>query len=153
MCMSKLNLVSVSRVHNFDFPIVGFIQKLTASIQQFMNISSSSQPWEKTYLTYEIICPISLLVQVIYLFAKPHFNSHSWLLGIGFAALFLLMGYNSWNDLYAYTRTLLPLTFAFNLLLEKFEKRRSFITWFILGNFGMTWMIFNLTWMSISPLQ
>jgi len=60
-----------------------------------------------------------------------------WGLGVGFAVLTALIGPAVWEEFIAYTRVLLPLTIAFNLLLLRHEFGARFWALFIAGNCGL----------------
>ena len=93
----------------------------------------------KLILAFELLGPLSLVIQAVYLIAKPRFDDEAWRLGIGFALLLCLLGSSPWVAQNGYCRILLPLTFSFNFLLHKHEPRTRFAAWYVAGNVGMDW--------------
>jgi hypothetical protein len=79
----------------------------------------------------------------MYLFVKPRFDDEAWRLGIGFVLLLYLLGNSIWVEQNGYCRTLLPLTFSFNLLLHKHEPGTRFTAWYVAGDVGMGWKCFE----------
>jgi len=125
---------------NFAFPFFGITHKLYGSLYGLATEgASASLSRQATYL-FEVLCPASLVVQAIYLTAKPRFGSPAWRFGIGFVMLLALLGEGTWVEQYAYCRILLPLTFSFNLLIHEHESGRRFAAWYLLGNGGMCWL-------------
>lgn len=135
---------------NFALPLSGLLGKLKTGMGQ-LTASFAANDWLTfPYFFYELLCPISLSVQVIYLLTHCNPRSPVWNSGIGFVILFLFLGPNVWAGQYAYTRVLLPLTVSFNFLIHQKEKENSYGTWYIAGNLGMTWMcleaIYKFLW-------
>ena len=125
---------------NLAIPFTGITQKLyTAWIQLFYNFLSGSKT-VKVSLMFEILCPLSILVQVAYLFRFARLSSGLWRMGICFAALALFLGTFVWQEQSAYTRVLLPLTASFNFLIYTYEMNIRYYIWYGLGNVGMGWM-------------
>ncbi len=124
---------------NFDLPFFGVAQKIYASLQELIAQGSGRNAWR----LFELLCPVSLLIQMVYLFVKPRLSSCVWRFGIGFAVLLILLGASVWAEQNAYPRVLLPLTFSFNLLIHKHESGVRLALWYLLGNGGMCWMLFR----------
>jgi hypothetical protein len=87
----------------------------------------------------------ALSTQSLYLLVKPKWQDPYWRLGAGFAVLLFLLGHAVLEDPYAYCRVLLPLTFAFNLLIHKFENGRFYGIWFVAGNAGLSLLALRYT--------
>jgi hypothetical protein len=75
---------------------------------------------------------VSLTVQAGYLVARAEPRNPWWRLGIAYAALLVSISVPVWEgDPGAATRTILPMTLAFNMLLPS---TRSFWPWLLAGN-------------------
>jgi hypothetical protein len=94
--------------------------------------------------TFELLAPMSLAVQAIYLIRHPRVSSRAWRFGVGFVVLLFCVGHGIWVEQYAFCRVLLPLTAAFNLLVHEHEERASYARWFFAGNVGMIWMLLKV---------
>ncbi len=92
---------------------------------------------------FEFLAPISLLIQALYLVIKPRLNSPIWRMGIGFAVLLFFLGGSVWVQQLNFTRSVLPLTIAFNLLLAHPDEKH-FGLWFISGNLGLAWALVTI---------
>lgn len=125
---------------NFSFPLTGFFQKVSHAFHLLTTGLSGKPPGGKLDLIFELLSPLSLFAQSIYFCVKPRFASTTWRFGIGFVVLFALLGGSVWQEQFAYTRVLLPLTFAFNLLLHENEQGKQLAVWYVLGNMGMFWI-------------
>jgi hypothetical protein len=115
---------------NFSFPFFGYIHHINLS---FQNLGSPSLRFEAIG---ELAAITTLTVQAFYLFIKPAWNNPFWRLGIGFALLFFILGDSVFVEQLAYTRAVLPLSFAFNLLIWQ-KENKNFHKWFALGNVGL----------------
>lgn len=125
--------------NNFALPFVGLAHKLSDTVLALKTSWDSAGPGSRMASLFELIAPMSLLIQATYLLVKPQVDSRQWLFGIAFAILLFVLGGNVWADQYAYCRALLPLTFSFNLLIHQQECRGKFLAWYTLGNVGMFW--------------
>lgn len=125
---------------NFSYPLAAFAQKLSHA---FLNLKGGffSNPLAfPVHHLFEFLCPLSLFIQSAYFAIKAKFSSEVWRFGIGFVLLFAILGPSVWQEQFAYSRVLLPLTFAFNLLIHRHERGKAFAIWYILGNIGMSWL-------------
>ena len=127
----------------FSFPFVGLLKKFGLSAHNLIAEWDNVRPLRRGRLLFELLCPISLFIQATYLATKPRLNSQLWRMGIGFVLLLSVVGDQIWVAEHAYTRILLPLTFAFNLLIHKHEFGGRFVAWYLLGNGGMGFLIFR----------
>lgn len=121
---------------NLTFPFFGVVEKLIES-STVLSVSQGEPLFYRIGLFLESVSLISIFVQAIYLFSKPKWSNRYWQFGIGFAVLFPFLGPSVLAGQFAFTRVLLPLTFAFNLLIHQVEKKPSYYGWFILGNLGL----------------
>jgi hypothetical protein len=127
--------------YNFASPFAGISDKLIEAVFQ---VFAAGDRRGQFRLLFELICPLSLLVQSIYLLAMPRLNSPIWRMGAGFAVLLFFLGSGIWVEQYAYSRVLLPLTFSFNFLVHQYERGARFKVWYVLGNIGMSWMCLRI---------
>ncbi|MDB4731720.1 hypothetical protein OAF98_00450 [Planctomicrobium sp.] len=126
----------------FGFPLLGIGTKILKEFQSLPAFDFDLPLEPQIAIWAELICPMTLLVQAAYMICKPKLNSQFWRFGIGFAILLFFLGESVWEEHNAYTRVCLPLTFAFNLLIHKFEKGKLHFVWFISGNLGMFSLLF-----------
>lgn len=131
---------STGGLENFTIPLIDIITKFNNAIIYLRTGIPKARHFQEFF---EILAPLSLLIQAIYLLYKPRIKSSAWRLGIGFAFLTFIININVWYEQFAYTRVLLPLTFSFNLLIHKHESKAGYALWFILGNIGMFWLAYN----------
>ena len=139
----RLPFVPGSGAENFAFPFFGIVHKLYSGVHD-MAIGWAGAPiYYQVELLFEVLCPLSLVIQAAYLFAKPRIRSEAWRFGIGFAIFLSILGQDVWDEQYAYCRVLLPLTFSFNLLIHKHESGPRFAFWYLVGNGGMCWLVLH----------
>ena len=122
---------------NFYFPLVGIASKLFSAITALSGGIENISFNRFGYLLFEFLCPMSLVFQGIYLAVKPRINSQAWRFGIGFVFLLSILGKGVWEEQFAYSRILLPLTFAFNLLIHQYESGTKYAICYVIGNAGM----------------
>jgi hypothetical protein len=133
----RLDTGFVTGHRNFALPLVGVAHKLWSGWQRLASASADATIFGYAFLLFEILCPMSLLVQAIYLAVKPNPASEAWKFGIGFAILLCFLSDLAWVGQAAYMRILLPLTFSFNLLIHRHESGPRFAVWYLLGNCGL----------------
>ena len=130
-------------MNNFAFPFSALVHKLWKAAHDFAGVFLQGPVHQQAYSCFEVLAPLSLVIQAVYLIAKRRFDDKIWRLGIGFALLLCLLGNSIWVEQNGYCRILLPLTFSFNLLLHKHEPRTRFTAWYVAGNVGMCWKSFE----------
>ncbi|MBN1538427.1 MAG: hypothetical protein JW908_16955 [Anaerolineales bacterium] len=128
-------------IGNFDLPFFGIMLKLWNDIHMLVNMGLSASMLDLAKLFSEILCPLSLIVQAVYLLLNPRYKSATWRYGIGFVILLALLGESVWVEQLAYCRALLPLTFSFNLLIHEHNYGYKYWVWYLLGNGGMCGML------------
>lgn len=129
---------------NFALPLIGVGSKLFASAREVIE-GIPTLPYDNlASAILEFLAPISLMVQVIFILARPRPTNSTWRFGIGFALLALVLGPAVWEEQAASTRILLPMTFAFNLMIHQLESKRDYTLWFIAGNVGLIWGLLKL---------
>lgn len=124
-------------VGNFSLPGLAWWAKVQATLALLFNLGPGDPALTILRYLVELAAPLSLAVQAAYLLLRWRPNEPLWGFGIGFAVLTFLIGPSVWAEFMAYTRVLLPLTIAFNLLLLRDQTQRTFWPWFIAGNCGL----------------
>ena len=137
---------------NFSFPFFGLFNKVQGSVKQLLDGFSHRAWLYWPYLFFELICPLCLLIQSVYMVIRFNTSSNAWKTGIGFVVLFCFLGAGVWEDQYAYSRVLLPLTVSFNFLIHEQETASSFWIWYLLGNAGMSEMSIETVYRSFFTL-
>jgi hypothetical protein len=135
---TRFSAVETGPGSNLFIPFVEFARKLTESYQL-----ASETGWQRVRV-FEVLAPLSLAIQAVYLIVFPWRKAvlkyREWWYGIGFALLLFALGRWVWTEQFAYTRSMLPLTVAFNLLILRAEKTHlAFWTLLIIGNTGLLW--------------
>ncbi len=136
----RVSAGSAAGSQNFSYPLAAFVQKMSHALFNLKaNFSRNSFAHQVHYL-FEFLCPFSLFIQSAYFCVKIRLSSEAWRFGIGFALLFAILGPSVWQEQFAYSRVLLPVSYGFNLLIHRYEKGKAFAIWYILGNMGMSWL-------------
>lgn len=130
--------------NNLALPAVEIVHKVLASSREIITGYSHRPVLQMVRPVFELLGTLSLCAQAAYLFVRPRMEDAAWRMGIGFALLLLILGESVWVVQDGYCRTLLPLTFSFNLLLHKYESGKRFAAWYGAGNIGMFWMVIAL---------
>jgi hypothetical protein len=119
---SRFGATSISG--NLDWPFVGWFHGIVDSLGGLG--------------TFDALAAVSLLVQLLYLLLHRRPESAFWRLGItfGLAGTLLSADPGPFINQMSFTRDLLPMTIAFNILLMQ-ERGRKFRTWFVAGNCGL----------------
>lgn len=128
---------TATNVGNFALPGLAWWEKAQAGLAMVANAERGEPVDRLLRYLIELTAPLSLAVQATYLLGRWRPSEPLWGFGVGFAALVFLIGPTVWAEFIAYTRVLLPLTIAFNLLLLRHQTKRSFWPWFIAGNCGL----------------
>lgn len=142
--ISKFPIKGSTGSGNFDLPLAGLTTKVTEELQEISAIQFNVSNMTISSHWFELLCPLTLAIQAIYLFSKPRISSQYWRFGIGFGVLVFFLGSAVWAEQNAYTRVCLPLTFSFNLLIHQFESGKAFYIWFLIGNLGMCWSMHRI---------
>jgi len=85
---------------------------------------------------------LSFTVQAFYLLRHWKTSDPVWRMGFPIAVLFLFLGWYVWSEHRNVCRIVLPMTFAFHLLLAKERPKRAW-AWLILGNLHFPYGILN----------
>jgi len=137
---SRMNAGEALGISNFYFPFLATLQKLYNSVRDILLGFPNSTIRSRVYLVFELISPLSLIIQSAYFFIKPRINSKMWRLGIGFAILLFCLGGSIWVEQLGYLRSVLLLTICFNLLIHEYERGAAYYSWYVSGNIGMFYM-------------
>jgi hypothetical protein len=119
----------VEKSHGVGGPLIGLIKKVYITGTLFLTHFTKQS-------IVEFLATLSLIVEALYLITRPRLDSPYWRMGIGFALLYFFLAEPAFIEQIGYTRIVLPLTIAFNLLLVEYE-RHYFIGWFCAGNVGL----------------
>jgi hypothetical protein len=106
---------------------------MVSTIRRVLAASVASGLFSASVLQLGLL--LSLVVQAIYLVARPAPRVPWWRIGAGYVLLMLVMEPILWSpNTGAITRVLLPLTFAFNILLVREQPSLRFWALFVGGN-------------------
>lgn len=125
----RLPLGDLDGTRNFSLPFVSIVQHISENLALFAQNRSIES-------LAECLVSISLLGQGAYLLVNRQPKKVLWLTGVVFFSLFCVLGSSVMVEQLAYTRAVLPLTLAFNMLL-KTEMTEKFLGWWLLGNSGL----------------
>lgn len=125
-------------LNNFSLPGVAWWDKVQTAKTLLFSAEESLSFHVLTSRLIEWCAPICLAVQALYLLLRWRPSEPLWCFGIGFAVLLFVLGPSIWAEFIGYTRILLPLTIAFNLLLLRYQRGVSFWLWLVAGNVGLT---------------
>jgi hypothetical protein len=139
---SQMSAGEALKIRNFSVPFFATLQKLYDSAREVLLGFPNRTIHSRIYLLFELLCPLSLVVQSVYFFIKPRIGSRIWRLGSGFAVLLFCLGGSIWVEQFAYCRSVLMLTISFNLLIHEYERDAAYYSWYISGNTGMFYMWF-----------
>jgi hypothetical protein len=123
----------------FGAPFTGWWHRWWSSIQTW---GASPLPQTGEVLTwewnvFEVLALISMTIQIIYLVLTPRWRHPLWLVSLAFIALFFCFSDKNFSAEVGYTRTVLPITIAFNLFLLEIRSTPRFLLLFLGGNFGL----------------
>ena len=111
---------------NFGLPLTGYVTKWVMTLDELRKAG-----WE-SYARFSLLAMVSLTTQAAVLVISRDWNNPWWRVGMASCVLMVFLGDAVWEGHPgAMTRVLLPMTFAFNLVLPR---TRWFWPLFILGN-------------------
>jgi hypothetical protein len=110
----------------FAVPLTGLAGKILNAAHALYWEAGDVPLVKRFYYLFELLAPLSLTVQAMYLLLRPRLTDPIWAFGAGFASLLGLLGNRVWIEQFGYCRVLLPLTFAFNLLIRATERSERF---------------------------
>jgi len=106
---------------------------MVTTIRHVLAASAASGFFSASVLQLGLL--LSLVVQALYLIARPVPRLPWWRVGAGYVLLMLVMDPTLWSpNTGAITRVLLPLTCAFNILLRREQPSPRFWALFVAGN-------------------
>ena len=111
---------------NLTLPFVAIAQAIGGSVEAIADGDFGVR------YTFRLVAIVGFIVQVGYLLIHRQPDKLWWRVGIVYGVLLLCLGDFVWHGFWAVCRSVLPLTFAFNILLAK-DTQKFWIIW-ILGN-------------------
>ena len=115
---------------NLSLPVSGLVEKTATALSDLTLLEDSLLAWTT------LGAVVGIAVQAAFFAARWRlFADAWWRVGAAYAALMLTLGTAVWEGYPgAFTRVLLPLTLAFNVLAHR---TRAALAWLILGNLGI----------------
>jgi hypothetical protein len=115
---------------NLSLPVSGLVEKTATALSDLTLLEDSLLAWTTLGTV------VGIAVQAAFFAARWRlFADAWWRVGAAYAALMLTLGTAVWEGYPgAFTRVLLPLTLAFNVLAHR---TRAALAWLILGNLGI----------------
>ncbi len=115
---------------NLSLPVSGLIEKTATALTDLTLLEDSLLAWTT------LGAVVGIAVQAAFFAARwRQFAESWWRVGAAYAVLMLTLGTAVWEGYPgAFTRVLLPLTLAFNVLAHR---TRAALAWLILGNLGI----------------
>jgi len=86
---------------------------------------------------FSLLILVSLAVQVLFIAVRPRWKDPWWRLGCAYAILMLFFGRPVWESDPSALRVLLPMNFAFNVLLARVERPHVFWPLVVAGNLSV----------------
>ncbi len=115
---------------NFAVPFSGFVEAWQVTLADL-----AAAGWSATPSRFSLLELVGITVQAAYLVLRPAWTQPWWRLGAAYVVLMALLGTAVWEGSPgAFVRVLLPLTFAFNVLVTQ---SRWFWPLAILGNLSV----------------
>lgn len=115
---------------NLTLPLAGLVEKTCTAISDLTLLDDRLLAWTT------LLAVVGIIVQAVFFASRWRiFTEAWWRVGAAYAALMATLGTAVWEGYPgAFTRVLLPLTLAFNVLAHR---TRAAVTWLILGNLGV----------------
>ena len=127
--VGQLDFENIGGGGNFSGPLAGYVEKWYSTLAELYRNGWNS------YARFSLFTTIGITTQAVVLFTAPAWHNAWWRVGIGSALLMIFLGPAVWEGYPgASTRVLLPMTFAFNIVLPK---NRWFWPLFVLGNLSV----------------
>jgi hypothetical protein len=118
--------------HNFSLPLVEYVLKWNSTVRELL-----ARGWDGSYARITLLALVALTTQVLTLLWRRDWRSPWWRVGVAYVGLFLILGPAVWEGYPgAASRVLVPMTFAFNILLPR---NAWFWPLLILGNVDILW--------------
>lgn len=112
--------------NNFTLPVAGLIEKWRAALAAVGTLNDPLLAWTN------LLATLGLTVQATFFFTRLQLADRWWRVGASYAVMMLCLGTAVWEDFPgAATRVLLPLTLAFNVLVDR---TRAPLAWLLVGN-------------------
>jgi hypothetical protein len=98
---------------------------------------------------FQCLALVSSTAQAIFLAVRPRLRNPVWIIGVAFAILLFCLPEKTIIDAEGYTRTVLPLAIAFNLLLLDVRSPRRFWALLVMGNVGLLEGLAEMLWITV----
>jgi hypothetical protein len=109
--------------NNFSWPLVSFARHCVICARRL-----AVGDWDSRYFM-GLLGALSLAYQSLCILLRPRPENPWWRAALPFAVLLWVLGDSVWMGYWAASRALLPMTFAFNLMLKDEEKFWRRLTW------------------------
>jgi hypothetical protein len=135
----------------FTLPFVAWGQRAVGSWQV---LAHAPAPWrDASWIAwwdalFQFLALCSSNVQVAFLALRPRLRNPVWIFGAAFAILMFCLPEKTLIDAEGYTRTVLPMAIAFNLLLLELRTSRGFLVLLVLGNIGLLEGLAEMIWIT-----
>ncbi len=97
---------------------------------------------------FQLLALVSSTAQAVFLVVRPRVRNPVWVVGAAFAVLLFCLPDKTIIDAEGYTRTVLPLEIAFNLLLLDVRSPRHFLALLVVGNIGLLEGLAEMLWIT-----
>jgi len=135
----------------FTLPFVAWGQRAVGSWQILAAATGHGAGWIAWWdALFQFLALVSSTVQAGFLALRPRLREPIWIVGAAFAILLFFLPEKTLIDAEGYTRTVLPLAIAFNLLLLDVRAPRAFIALLVLGNIGLLEGLGEMLWITAS---
>lgn len=124
----------------FDLPLRGLFERGLIFWHAVLQAPLNFKLYDMTggeWTLFQFLTLVCLALEAIYLLARPHVKEVFWIVGAGFAVMFLCLSSGELVEELNFDRTVLALTICFNLVLWRHGRGWSYALPFVLGNFGL----------------
>ena len=130
----------------FTLPFVAWAQLAAANVQALLHPAATWMARGDAW--FQFLALVSSTVQAGFLALRPRWRDPVWIVGVAFAVLLFCLPEKTIVDAEGYTRTVLPLAIAFNLLLLDVRAPRVFLLLLVAGNVGLTEGLVEMLWIT-----
>jgi hypothetical protein len=124
----------------FDLPLRGVLTQGVVFSQSIASTPASFDPYSMKvgeWNLFQFLTLFSLTVQAVWLLVRPRWKDVFWMVGAGFALMFLCLSAGELVEEQNFNRTVLALTICFNITLWRHGRGWAFLVPFLLGNVGL----------------
>jgi hypothetical protein len=140
----------------FALPLEGWWRRVATG---WRILEESPHPWHSgatlmwEWNLFEFLAVVSMMAQAAFLLLRPRWRQPIWLVGVAFVFLFFCLSDKVYVSQVNYTRTVLPMTIAFNILLMEVRPIPLFLFLLIVGNIGLLEGIGEMVLISLGKLN